>query len=243
MMCSGERCTTCGSGYVLFDGRCVGCLWMEECVFNNSVEIECVDDGDLSHCNGGGGGDYVGCSEHVCINWTCKSGEIGENEECMIGGSGCRGCVCMDGWYSNESKDCYSKCGDGRVVGDEECEGGGLGCVEGMCLCDEGYESVGDVSCVGKCGDGVVVSGEECEIGGKGCGNECRCGVGWYVNGGGNISCYSFCGDGLVLGDEECEIGGDGCDETCHCGEGWYSWCLASFLCVCGCGGGWVVGF
>ena len=85
VMCSGERCLTCGSGYVLFDGRCVGCLWMEECVFNNSVEIECVDDGDLSHCKGGGGGEYVGCSEHVCINSRCKSGEMGENEECLIG--------------------------------------------------------------------------------------------------------------------------------------------------------------
>ena len=44
VMCSGDgKCLTCGSGYVLFDGHCVDCLPMEECVFNNSVEVECVN--------------------------------------------------------------------------------------------------------------------------------------------------------------------------------------------------------
>ena len=77
VMCSEERCVTCGSGHVLFNGACVGCLWMEECGFNNSVEIECVNDEDLSHCGGGQG--YVGCSDHVCINERCASGEVGRD--------------------------------------------------------------------------------------------------------------------------------------------------------------------
>ena len=146
VMCSddGERCVTCGSGYVLFDGDCVGCLPMEECVFNNSVEIECVNESDLNHCPGGGQG-YVNCSEHVCINSRCESGEIGgegdgDEEECMIGGSGCRGCKCMRGWHTNKSADCYSLCGDGVVAGNEECEKGGQGCDDDNCLCDLGWE-------------------------------------------------------------------------------------------------------
>ena len=76
VMCSDDgSCVTCGSGYVLFDGDCVDCLPMEECPFNNSYEIECVNESDLSHCPGGGEG-YVNCSEHVCINSRCASGEI-----------------------------------------------------------------------------------------------------------------------------------------------------------------------
>ena len=160
VMCSGERCLTCGSGRVLFDGRCVGCLWMEECVFNNSVEIECVDDGDLSHCKNG---EYVGCSEHVCINSTCKSGEMGENEQCEIGGKGCSDdCTCGYGWYNESgSVSCSSKCGDGKWVSDEECDSS-AGCGDD-CNCSVGWKGNGYGICKEVCGDGLVVGSEECD--------------------------------------------------------------------------------
>ena len=45
-----EKCETCIEDHIVYDGRCVGCLSMEVCPFNNSDVIYCVDEHDLTHC-------------------------------------------------------------------------------------------------------------------------------------------------------------------------------------------------
>ena len=60
-MCSNEhggdeRCVTCIEDHIVYDGTCVGCLSMEDCPFNNSDEIDCVDEHDA-----------VNCSDYVCV--------------------------------------------------------------------------------------------------------------------------------------------------------------------------------
>ena len=79
-----ERCVTCIEDHIVYDGTCVGCLSMEVCPFNNSDEIDCVDEHDLSHCVDEP--DAVNCSDHVCIYGTCGNGIVEGNEECEIGG-------------------------------------------------------------------------------------------------------------------------------------------------------------
>ena len=203
-----EKCETCVEDHIVYDGRCVGCLSMEVCPFNNSDVVYCIDEHDLSHCVDD---NPLNCSDHVCIYVGCGDGNVTENEECEVGGVGCRGCVCMKGWYSNHSKDCFSKCGDGNLTSDEECEVGGDGCDGDSCKCMVGWRQgvSGSVSCSGICGDGMIVGKEECDSG-SGCTNDnCRCSVGWYPCSPLNESCHSFCGDGHVVGEsEECEIGG-----------------------------------
>ena len=237
-----EKCETCLEDHIVYDGRCVGCLSMEVCPFNNSDVVDCIDEHDLSHCVDEP--DATNCSDHVCVNWNCLYGDFNTTKECEIGGMGCRGCVCMKGWYSNHSKDCFSKCGDGNVTSDEECEVGGDGCDGDSCKCKRGWRQgvSGSVSCSGICGDGVVVGREECDSG-SGCGvDNCRCSVGWYPCSPLNESCHSFCGDGHVVGDsEECEIGGRGCDDSCRCLGGWYG-NNQSVSCVSLCGDGIAVG-
>ena len=228
----GDECVTCLNNHIVFNGRCVGCLGMEDCPFNNSDEVECVDGNDLSHCNQS---NATGCSDHVCLYGNCSNGIVEGDEECEIGGRGCRGCVCMDGWHSNGTKDCVTECGDGTVAGSEECEIGGSGCDENCSCGDEWSQGVsGSMSCVGKCGDGHVVGSEECDSG-RGCSSvNCRCGSGWYPSSPAEPSCHSFCGDGHVVGSEQCEIGGDGCDDECSCGRGWYSNMSMNCSSVCG---------
>ena len=234
----GDECLTCLTNHILFNGRCVGCLGMEDCPFNNSDEVECVDGNDLSHCNQSN--NPAGCSDHVCLYGNCSNGIVEGDEECEIGGSGCRGCVCMSGWHSNHSKDCVTECGDGVVAGSEECEVGGDGC-DLNCSCGDEWEKgmSGSKSCVGKCGDGHVVGREECDSG-LGCSSvNCRCGSGWYPSSPVQPSCHSFCGDGHVVGSEECEIGGKGCSDECSCGYGWYVNMSMNCSSVCG-DGKWV---
>ena len=235
----GDECLTCLTNHILFNERCVGCLSMEDCPFNNSDEVECVDGNDLSHCNQSD--NPTDCSDHVCLYGNCSNGIVEGNEECEIGGSGCRGCVCMKGWHSNHSKDCVTQCGDEVVAGSEECEIGGDGCDENCSCGDEWEKGVsGSISCVGKCGDGHVVGSEECDSG-LGCSSvNCRCGSGWYPSSPVQPSCHSFCGDGHVVGSEECEIGGKGCSDECTCGYGWYNE-SGSVNCSSVCGDGkWV---
>ena len=149
---------------------------MEKCPFNNSAEVYCVDDDDLTHCDVP---NSVNCSDHICVDWDCVYGDFASTtKECDLGGAGCRGCVCMKGWYSNHSHDCESHCGDGNLTSDKECDGGGDGCDNETCHCLEWWKGVGAVSCDGVCGDGHVVGKEECD-GGDGCGEgNCRCGSG-----------------------------------------------------------------
>ena len=45
-----EKCETCLEDHIVYDGRCVGCLSMEVCPFNNSDVVYCIDEHDLSHC-------------------------------------------------------------------------------------------------------------------------------------------------------------------------------------------------
>ena len=215
-------CITCIENYIVYNGGCVECLSMEDCPFNNSDEVYCIDNNDLTHCLDN---NTLNCSDHICINGNCSNGVVEGNEECEIGGMGCRGCVCMKGWYSNHSNDCFSQCGDGNLTSDEECEVGDEGCDVDNCTCGDGWVKGGieGIRCVGVCGDGMIVGKEECDSG-IGCGNDnCRCSVGWYpYSPSKQQSCYSFCGDGHVVGNEECEIGGDGCDDECKCMYGWY---------------------
>ena len=235
-----ERCVTCIEDHIVYDGTCVGCLSMEDCPFNNSHEIDCVDEHDLSHCVDVP--DAVNCSDHVCISGNCSNGIVEGNEECEIGGQGCRGCVCDKGWYSNHTIDCYSKCGDGNLTSDEECEVDGDGCNKDTCQCEEHWERgvSGSVSCSGICGDGVIVGKEECDSGDGCTSDNCRCGTGWYPYSPLNESCYSFCGDGHVVGPEQCEIGGNGCSDECKCMRGWYV--NHTINCTSVCGDGYVVG-
>ena len=114
--CVGGVCIRCADKHIRYDGRCVECLTIEDCVFNNSGEIYCIDGDDLSHC---AGENASGCSEHVCLYGGCGNGVVEEGEECEIGGTGCRGCACMSGWYSNHTNDCYSECWDGNLTNDE----------------------------------------------------------------------------------------------------------------------------
>jgi len=213
-----EKCETCLEDHIIYDGKCVECLSMEVCPFNNSDVVYCIDNNDLSHCVDD---NPLECLNHGCISEKCSSGVIGE-VECKIGGLGCRGCVCMKGWYPKQAKDCKSICGDGNLTSDEQCEVGGDGC--NSCKCMKGWRPVsGSVSCSGICGDGIVVGKEECDSG-SGCkADGCQCSEWWYPCSPLNQSCCSFCGDGHVVGSEQCEIGGDGCDDSCRCLEGWHS--------------------
>ena len=234
-----EKCETCLEDHIVYDGRCVGCLSMEVCPFNNSDEIYCVDEHDLTHCLDD---NPFNCSDHVCVSGNCSNGILEGNEECEIGGLGCRGCVCMKGWYSNHSIDCVSKCGDGNLTSDEECEVGGDGCDNETCVCTRGWTGgvSGSISCSGICGDGLIVGREECDSG-TGCTSDnCRCSVGWYPHSPLSQSCHSFCGDGHVVGSEECETGGNGCSDECVCMRGWYS--NQTVNCSSVCGDGIVVG-
>ena len=129
-----EKCETCLEDHIVYDGTCVGCLSMEVCPFNNSDVGDCIDEHDLSHCVDQ---NPLNCSDHVCISVGCGDGNVADNEECEIGGMGCRGCVCMKGWYSNHSNDCFSKCGDGIVVGKEECDS--TENCDNNCKCKEGF--------------------------------------------------------------------------------------------------------
>ena len=91
-----EYCVTCVEDHIVYNGTCVGCLSMEVCGFNNSDVVYCVDDVDLSHCNTSN--NPTNCSDHFCLYENCGNGVVDGNEECEIGGVGCRGCVvCMDG--------------------------------------------------------------------------------------------------------------------------------------------------
>ena len=211
----GDECVTCLNNHIVFNGRCVGCLGMEDCPFNNSDEVECVDGNDLSHCNQSN--NPAGCSDHVCLYGNCSNGIVEGDEECEIGGRGCRGCVCMDGWHSNGTKDCVTECGDGTVAGSEECEIGGSGCDENCscgdeCSCGRGWYSNMSMNCSSVCGDGIWVSDEECDSS-AGCGDDCNCSVGWKGNGYG--ICKEVCGDGVVVGREECDST-PGCNSV-HC--------------------------
>jgi len=130
---------------------------MEDCPFNNSDEVYCIDNNDLTHCLDN---NTLNCSDHVCVDFNCGDGNITGNEECEIGGMGCRGCVCMKGWYSNHSNDCFSQCGDGNLTSDEECEVGDEGC-DDNCTCGDGWVKGGidGIRCVGMwgwddCGEG-----------------------------------------------------------------------------------------
>ena len=69
-----ERCVTCIEDHIVYDGTCVGCLSMEDCPFNNSDEIDCVDEHDLSHCVDEL--DAVSCSDHVCVSRNCLYGDF-----------------------------------------------------------------------------------------------------------------------------------------------------------------------
>ena len=137
----------------------------------------------------------------------------------------------MVGWYSNMSKDCQSKCGDGNMTSDKECDDGGDGC-SSDCRCSDGWETQHMISCKPYCGDNKVVGDEECD-GGSGCTEQCRCGVGWYPKQG-DVSCHPYCGDGHILGDEECERGGIGCSDNCKCVKGWYSDHVTDCHSICG---------
>ena len=88
----GDECLTCLENHILFNVSCVGCLSIEDCPFNNSDSVECVDENDLSHCDDP---NPTNCSDHVCLYGKCGNGIVEEDEECEIGGSGCRGCVCV----------------------------------------------------------------------------------------------------------------------------------------------------
>ena len=136
-----DYCMTCGEDHILYNGTCVGCLSMEVCPFNNSGEIYCIDNSDLSHCIKSR--NPSGCSDHACLYGNCGNGIVEGDEECEIGGDGCQGCVCADGWHSNNATNCSTECGDGIVAGSEECENGGDGCIDGMCKCEEGWEKGG----------------------------------------------------------------------------------------------------
>ena len=213
LLCDDDICLTCSPGYALFKGKCIQCDEDETCPFNNTDEVDCEGD-DVSSC---GGGDYT-CERHVCVSGECKSGILGPDVECRLGGIGCRGCKCKKGWYPNNSDDCVSKCGDGNLTSDEECETG-EGCDK--CKCVSGWVSQGGLQCKPKCGDGIVVGNEECD-GGDGCSGACKCVPGWYPNSDGNNSCHNICGDGISVGDEECDRG-SGCGDDCQCLSGWYS--------------------
>ena len=115
-MCSNDKCVTCIENHIVYAGTCVDCLSIETCPYNNSDEIYCVDEHDLSHCGAGA----ENCSDHACISGNCGNGVIDEGEECEIGGNGCQGCVCTKGWYSTHSKDCETRCWDGNLTLDEE---------------------------------------------------------------------------------------------------------------------------
>ena len=56
-----EKCVSCIEDHILFYGTCVTCLPNEECSFNNSADVECVDH-DFSHCGTRG----TGCKDHKC---------------------------------------------------------------------------------------------------------------------------------------------------------------------------------
>ena len=83
-----EKCETCVEDHIVYDGRCVGCLSMEVCPFNNSDVVYCIDEHDLSHCIDEP--DAANCSDHVCIYGNCGNGVIEGSEECEIGGDGGR---------------------------------------------------------------------------------------------------------------------------------------------------------
>ena len=57
------------------------CLSMEDCPFNNSDEVYCIDNDDLSHCVDN---NTLNCSDHVCISVNCGNGVVEGNEECEI---------------------------------------------------------------------------------------------------------------------------------------------------------------
>ena len=82
-----EKCETCLEDHIVYDGRCVGCLSMEVCPFNNSDVVYCIDEHDLSHCVDEP--DATNCLNHVCVNWNCVYGDFNTTKECEVGGDGC----------------------------------------------------------------------------------------------------------------------------------------------------------
>ena len=88
LLCSGNECYTCQEGRALFLDGCVECDNKDECPFNNSERVYCVE-GNTDECNMS---DIYGCHDNVCVTKSCMNGVIGGENECGLGGNGCRGC-------------------------------------------------------------------------------------------------------------------------------------------------------